>query len=186
MKIKKFEEFRNSRLNESLVDVSDDLKSNFRSYEYDHDNEEDANGLWNILIERHPDEDPEKLKEFAYNWTGYESKVDESKDSKVLIDNPELEELLNSEGDLFKQEIRGEKEIVTKFLGKGKTFIDIDTMIDTDDFGKPIKREGTENSRGDESDFKLYKTKSGKLFIVNQFSTDGGQSDSINIIWKKD
>jgi hypothetical protein len=52
--------------------VLDDLKSNFRSWEYDHDNAEDANGLFNILVERHPDEDEDELKDLAFSWVGYE------------------------------------------------------------------------------------------------------------------
>lgn len=51
---------------------SDDLKANFRSWEYDHDNAEDANGLFNILVQRHPNEDEKKLKDLAFHWVGFE------------------------------------------------------------------------------------------------------------------
>lgn len=66
--LKKFNEF----LNESKVEVLDDLKANFRSWEQDHDNKEDAEGLYNILKERHPEEDDTYLKSQAYHWVGYE------------------------------------------------------------------------------------------------------------------
>jgi UDP-N-acetylglucosamine transferase subunit ALG13 len=31
-----------------------------------------ADKLYHILMDRHPDENPEKVKELAYNWVGYE------------------------------------------------------------------------------------------------------------------
>jgi len=51
---------------------TDDLKANFRSWEMDHDNEEDANELFGILVGRHPNQHPELLRERAYEWVGYE------------------------------------------------------------------------------------------------------------------
>jgi len=50
----------------------DDLKANFRSWEIDHDNEESANELYGILCSRHPNENPAVLKEWAYDWVGYD------------------------------------------------------------------------------------------------------------------
>ncbi|MCK9415543.1 hypothetical protein M0Q97_02660 [Candidatus Dojkabacteria bacterium] len=59
--------------NEEVESYSfDDLKANFRSWQYDHDNYDDAIGLFNILVARHPKEDEDKLKELAFNWVGYE------------------------------------------------------------------------------------------------------------------
>lgn len=59
--------------NEEVENYSiDDLKANFRSWEYDHDNYDDAIELFNILVARHPNEDKNKLKEFAFNWVGYD------------------------------------------------------------------------------------------------------------------
>lgn len=57
--------------------ASDDLKANFRSWEYDHDNYDDAIGLFNILVARHPKEDKDRLKELAFNWVGYEENDEE-------------------------------------------------------------------------------------------------------------
>ena len=57
---------------EYFGESSDDLKANFRSWEYDHDNAEDANGLFNILVQRHPNEDKGKLKDLAFSWVGFE------------------------------------------------------------------------------------------------------------------
>ena len=59
------------------VDITDDLKSNFRSWENDCDNEKDANSLFSTLMTRHPDLDPEKVREIAYDWVGYEPKGEE-------------------------------------------------------------------------------------------------------------
>ena len=61
--------------NESRIEShpSDDLKANFRSWEYDHDNEDDAKGLFDILCERHPDFDKDELEEMAYHWVGLET-----------------------------------------------------------------------------------------------------------------
>lgn len=52
----------------------DDLKANFRSWEIDHNNQEDAELLYSILCERHPNENHKSLKEWAYHWVGYEEK----------------------------------------------------------------------------------------------------------------
>lgn len=57
--------------NISELDISDDLKSNFRSWEFDHNNERDAYALSNILTSRHPDIPFEKIQEIAYEWVGY-------------------------------------------------------------------------------------------------------------------
>jgi len=53
------------------TDVSDDLKSNFRSWETDHDNEEDAKCLATMLMRRHPINSEEAM-EIASEWVGYE------------------------------------------------------------------------------------------------------------------
>lgn len=68
------------------MDIIDDLKSNFRSWETDHDNEEDANGLFGILIGRHPRLNSDKVKSIAYHWVGYEPEEPErmTPDRKLL------------------------------------------------------------------------------------------------------
>ena len=66
--------FDNFKVNESKVEVLDDLKANFRSWEQDHDTVEDAEGLYNILKERHPEEDDAYLKSQAYHWVGVDYK----------------------------------------------------------------------------------------------------------------
>jgi hypothetical protein len=50
----------------------DDLKANFRSWEVDCDDEDSAEELAGILMDRHPDFDGEKLRKMAYDWVGCE------------------------------------------------------------------------------------------------------------------
>ena len=40
-------------------------------------NLDDAIGLFNILVARHPKEDKDRLKELAFNWVGYEENDEE-------------------------------------------------------------------------------------------------------------
>lgn len=63
--MKTFEEYANDRL-----ELSDDLKSNFRSWEYDNDNERAAEKLTNILQRRHPDIPESTVRDMAYDWVG--------------------------------------------------------------------------------------------------------------------
>lgn len=67
------EEMMESKKIPSESSPSDDLKSNFRSWEQDHDNEESAEELFNILSDRHPDYDEDDLKQMAYDWVGVET-----------------------------------------------------------------------------------------------------------------
>jgi len=52
------------------VGIKDDLKANFRSWEQDCDNEEDAMLLTSIMIQRHPGIDPEVTRQLCYDWVG--------------------------------------------------------------------------------------------------------------------
>lgn len=52
------------------VDVLDDLKSNFRSWEYDHNTIEDVEKLTSQLKDRHPEVDDSKLRQMAMDWCG--------------------------------------------------------------------------------------------------------------------
>ena len=54
------------------MEFLDDLKSNFRSWEQNCDNLEDAEQLTSIMINRHPEEDPNKIKDWCWDWVGYE------------------------------------------------------------------------------------------------------------------
>lgn len=56
------------------IELRDDLKSNFRSWESDHDNVGDAQLLCSIMRERHPNEPLARVKEIVYHWVGYESR----------------------------------------------------------------------------------------------------------------
>lgn len=68
-----FKNFEQFNLNESKHGhFLDDLKTNFRSWEQDHDNQKDAEELFNIMSQRHPEVDPMSLKEWCYRWVGYE------------------------------------------------------------------------------------------------------------------
>lgn len=60
---------------ESRIESSalDDLKSNFRSYEGDDNTVEDAEEVLGILLDRHPDEDEDKLRDMVYSWCGVET-----------------------------------------------------------------------------------------------------------------
>lgn len=49
----------------------DDLKSNFRSWEQDCDNINDAETLFATLQSRHRDVSETELREAAYDWVGY-------------------------------------------------------------------------------------------------------------------
>ncbi len=54
------------------VELSDELKSNFRSWEYDCDTERMTIKLATILKQRHPAATYELCYEFAKDWTGYD------------------------------------------------------------------------------------------------------------------
>ena len=56
-----------------MIELSDYLKSNCRSWEQDCDNEEDTNLLTYHLQSKFPDIDYQIIYEQAKNWTGYES-----------------------------------------------------------------------------------------------------------------
>jgi hypothetical protein len=53
------------------VDVLDDLKSNFRSWEVDHDTIEHVEELTGLLKERHPEVDESKLRQMAMDWCDF-------------------------------------------------------------------------------------------------------------------
>jgi hypothetical protein len=76
-RIKKFSEF----IGESKIDISDDLKSNFRSWEQDCDNEEDAEKLFNIIVDRHPDVAEDIIRQMVNHWVGYEPVQESSSQS---------------------------------------------------------------------------------------------------------
>jgi len=67
-----------SRRSESQLNFLDDLKSNFRSYEENDNTEEDAEDLVSTMIDRHPDEDEDKIRKWVYHWCGVEKNLDES------------------------------------------------------------------------------------------------------------
>lgn len=85
--LKKFKEFINENYYENIEsyendndyhgDILDDLKSNFRSWEIDCDDEDSANSLINILQSRHPELSNDKIKEIAYHWVGYEPEIED-------------------------------------------------------------------------------------------------------------
>lgn len=64
----------------------DDLKSNFRSWEHGCDNEEDADSLYGLMVSRHPEEDPQVIKEWCYEWVGYDPSDDDLEDEDYWID----------------------------------------------------------------------------------------------------
>lgn len=68
------------------LELSDDLKSNFRSWESDHEN--DAEGLAGILSERHPEIAYSEILETAKHWVGApeEPEEDAGPVPKPLVD----------------------------------------------------------------------------------------------------
>lgn len=103
---------------------SDDLKSNFRSWETDH--EEDGEELFDILKKRHPKDSKAELKKLAYEWVGQELKESEV----IKIDEGKMKEI-----DILSQESTSKEDFIEKLkayvkeLGKpelanDKDFID--------------------------------------------------------------
>lgn len=68
-----FEKETDERIHEyEKVEASDDLKANFRSWEADHDNQEDADSLFFEMSARHPHCKSAWLRELCDNWVGYD------------------------------------------------------------------------------------------------------------------
>lgn len=63
------------------MNYSDDLKSNFRSWEIDHDNREDAESLFETLKSRHPDEKKATLYKAALDWVGYNPEAENEQEN---------------------------------------------------------------------------------------------------------
>ncbi len=57
-----------------IIELTDDLKTNFRKWEQDSDDEESATMLARILKERHPAVTYKECLEWAICWTGYDEK----------------------------------------------------------------------------------------------------------------
>ena len=56
------------------MNLLDDLKTNFRDWEDGfHNDQENAEELAGILTDRHPDEDPDYVRQTAFDWVGYNS-----------------------------------------------------------------------------------------------------------------
>jgi len=70
--MKHLKRFNENLFDEQSSDIMDDLKSNFRSWEYDHDNYEDTNKLSRMLAHRHPDMNMDEIWNIACDWTGYQ------------------------------------------------------------------------------------------------------------------
>lgn len=75
------------------IDISDDLKNNFRSWEIDCDDEDSANQLINILQSRHPKLSDDKIKEIAYNWTGYKPETEDEPLSEAYVNNEKTKQV---------------------------------------------------------------------------------------------
>jgi hypothetical protein len=59
------------------VDIYDDLRANFRSWEIDCDNAEDAMTLAVTLAQRHPNVSYSECERIAQEWVGYEPEIEE-------------------------------------------------------------------------------------------------------------
>ena len=74
--MKHLKRFNENLFDEQSSDIHDDLKSNFRSWETDHDNEKDVDKLSKILAHRHPDMDMTEIYNITCDWVGYSEKED--------------------------------------------------------------------------------------------------------------
>jgi len=54
----------------NLIDIHDDLCTNFRSWEIGHDTATKAEELTEFLIMRHQEHDQEDIRRLAYEWVG--------------------------------------------------------------------------------------------------------------------
>ena len=105
-----------------VVEMTDDLKSNFRSWERDSDNEEDAERLTHILIDRYPEVDPEAIRQTAYDWVGYEDVVENKKHLIIGIQSFEdfneekkwIKDAIKKPGSLRKSMKKKKDEKITK------------------------------------------------------------------------
>jgi len=82
--MKHLKRFNENLFDEQSSDINDDLKSNFRSWEYDHDNYEDTDKLSRMLAHRHPDMNMDEIWNIACDWTGF----DDSQNESFLIPKP--------------------------------------------------------------------------------------------------
>lgn len=57
-----------------ILEITDDLKANFRKWEQGCDDSESATILAGILKERHPAVTYEECLEWAIHWTGFDEK----------------------------------------------------------------------------------------------------------------
>ena len=92
------------------VDIYDDLKSNFRSWEFDHETEEDVNMLTFILKNRHPEVDDEEIASIAKHWVGY-SEPDKKKEDGETEEQAEFvssDDISGSEPGYLEDETLGE------------------------------------------------------------------------------
>lgn len=79
--------------------ILDDLKTNFRKWEFDSDNQFDTNRLAVILIDRHGVSFDEAYK-YAKHWTGYD--YEENENEFILLAWPDSQTYM--EEDWFEDE----------------------------------------------------------------------------------
>jgi hypothetical protein len=82
--MKHLKRFNENLFDEQSSDINDDLKSNFRSWEQDHDTFDDTEKLSKILSHRHPDMDMNEIWAISCDWTGF----DDSQNEAFLIPKP--------------------------------------------------------------------------------------------------
>ncbi len=86
--MKYLKKFNENLFDEQSSDINDDLKSNFRSWEQDHDNYQDTDKLSRILAHRHTNMNMEEIWQIACDWTGFEEDIKEGIFSDRYINNP--------------------------------------------------------------------------------------------------
>lgn len=104
--MKHLKKFNENLYDEQSSDINDDLKSNFRSWEQDHDNHEDTDKLSRILAHRHTNMNMDEIWKIACDWTGFEEDIKESKDPII--------EYKKENGKFYKRNPSGGKWVETK------------------------------------------------------------------------
>jgi hypothetical protein len=119
------------------IDVLDDLKSNFRSWRYNHDTIEYVEKLTSILKKRHPETDESKLKQMAIDWCGFECEND--------IVEPTINKRSDYRGGVVKPHWLGERKFIKKFenfgLNKEEMHIGLDNTSSEVEFESPAKNQ---------------------------------------------
>lgn len=182
----------------------DDLKANFRSWEMDPE-PGDAEKLYNILLDRHPEEDKKYLKKLAYNWvdepldeaeketiTTY-GPDDEAEDKAKAIKSADEEDVsFNDDGTISVKEDESIEEVETtrvmKFdLKKGSDVKELQQMLDKGVDSKKITV-GTDGEIqiSENTNKKTLKIKDVKKLIEERKKINLSEKEIMSILFEKE